>query len=34
MKGIITSSPENRPVTPPDDDPSGDESWEDMGDVP
>ena len=32
--GIITSSPENRPVTPPDDDPSGDESWEDMGDVP
>ena len=32
--GIITSSPENRPGTPPDDDPSGDESWEDMGDVP
>lgn len=32
--GIITSSPENRPVTPPDDDPSGDESWEDMGGVP
>lgn len=32
--GIITSSLENRPVTPPDDDPSGDESWEDMGDVP
>lgn len=32
--GIITSSPENRPVTPPDDDPSEDESWEDMGDVP
>ena len=29
--GIIT---ESRPVTPPDDDPSGDESWEDMGDVP
>lgn len=32
--GIITSSPENRPVTPPDDDPSGDESWEDMEDTP
>ena len=32
--GIATSSSENRPVTPPDDDPSGDESWEDMGDVP
>ena len=32
--GIVTSSTENRPVTPPDDDPSGDESWEDMGDIP
>ena len=32
--GIVTSSTESRPVTPPDDDPSGDESWEDMGDIP
>ena len=32
--GIVTSSTENKPVTPPDDDPSGDESWEDMEDIP
>ena len=33
--GIVTySTYEDKPVTPPDDDPSGDDSWEDMGDVP
>ena len=32
--GIVTPSTESKPVTPPDDDPSGDESWEDMNDAP
>ena len=32
--GIVTPPADNRPVTPPDDDPSGDESWEDMEDIP
>ena len=36
VRGGIVTYPtyEDKPVTPPDDDPSGDESWEDMGDVP
>ena len=36
VRGGIVTYPtyEDKPVTPPDDDPSGDDSWEDMGDVP